>query len=82
MRTTVVISDDLFQEAKCNAVREGLTMRAMIEIGLRKAITEMNSNGGKFRLRSASFAGTGLQPELRDENWDRIRAIAFEGHGR
>jgi predicted DNA-binding ribbon-helix-helix protein len=81
MRTTVDIPDPLFQEAKRIAAREGLTMRAMIELGLRRVIAEKKSKGGRFQLRSASFAGTGLQPELRDEKWDRIRAIAYERSG-
>ena len=81
MRITVAISDPLFQQAKCIAAREGLTMRAMIEIGLRKVIAEKNSKGGKFHLRSASFAGAGLQPELQGGNWERIRSIAFKGRG-
>ncbi|HEY5633271.1 MAG TPA: type II toxin-antitoxin system VapB family antitoxin [Burkholderiaceae bacterium] len=81
MRTTVVISDPLFQQAKRIAAREGVTMRAMIELGLRKVIAQKKSKDGKFRLRPASFAGTGLRPELQGENWDRIRAIAREDRG-
>ena len=36
---------------------------------------------GEFRLRKASFKGKGLQPELRDAGWERIRDAAYEGRG-
>ncbi len=81
MKTTVDISDPLFQETKRIAAREGVTMRAMIELGLRKVIAEKKSRRGRFRLRPASFAGAGLQPELQGEGWERIRSLAYEGRG-
>jgi succinylarginine dihydrolase len=81
MKTTVDISDPLFKETKRIAAREGITVRAMIELGLRKVIAEKKGRPEKFRLRRASFAGEGLHPDLQGEAWDRIRALAYEGRG-
>ena len=34
-----------------------------------------------FRLRDASFGGRGLNPELADAGWDRMRDLIYEGRG-
>jgi len=81
MKTTVDISDPLLNEAKRIAAREGVTVRALIELGLRRVIADKRQRSGRFRLRRASFRGEGLQPTLEDESWERIRALAYEGRG-
>jgi Bacterial antitoxin of type II TA system, VapB len=80
MKTTIEISDPLLEQAKRVAVREGTTVRALVEQGLRTVLAERR-NRGAFRLRKASFKGKGLQPEVRGLPWDRIRELAYEGHG-
>ncbi len=80
MKTTVEIVDGLLQEAKRLAVGEGTTVRALMEEGLRRVIEERRENR-RFVLRRASFAGNGLQPEIREGSWERIRELAYEGHG-
>ena len=81
MKTTVDISDALLDEAKRIAAREGITVRAMIELGLRRVIADKKRTTSRFRLRRASFRGEGLQPDLDGGSWDRIRAMAYEGRG-
>ena len=34
-----------------------------------------------FRLRKASFKGTGLQPEFRQATWERLRDAAYDHRG-
>ena len=80
MKTTVEISDSLLKEARRIAVREGTTVRALVEEGLRRTVAERNQRGS-FRLRRATFKGTGLQPSLEAAGWDQIRGLAYEGHG-
>jgi len=80
MKTTVEISDGVLVEARKLASREGTTLRALIETGLRKELRERRSRKA-FRLRRASFKGRGLRPELARANWEELRALAYEGRG-
>jgi hypothetical protein len=80
MKTTLDISDSLLREAQKIAVRDRTTLRALVEQGLRKIIAERKA-GCPFRLRKITFKGEGLVPELRDADWDKIRALAYEGRG-
>jgi hypothetical protein len=80
MKTTVEIADGLLSEARQAAAREGTTVRALIEEGLRRVLKERRTPG-RFRLRKASVGGQGLQPDLADGSWDKIRARIYDGHG-
>jgi hypothetical protein len=80
MKTTVEIADALLDEAKRVAAKEGTTVRALIEQGLRRALAE-RKRGGRFRLRRATFKGAGLQPGVQELGWERIRELAYEGRG-
>ncbi len=80
MKTTLDIADPLLNEARKLAAREGTTLRALVEQGLRQVIADKKRRPS-FRLRKASFAGRGLRPELAGEGWDRLRHLAYEGRG-
>lgn len=80
MKTTIDISEPLLEEARRTATREGITLRALVEQGLRQVIAE-RARRKPFRLRDASVGGEGLRPELRDAGWDQIRDIIYEGRG-
>jgi Arc/MetJ family transcription regulator len=81
MKTTIEISDSLFEEAKKLAAKEGTTVRAYVEQGLRRIVAERQSRG-VFRLRKATFKGKGLQPEVQDATWERIRETIYQKRGR
>ncbi len=80
MKTTLEISDPLLREARKTAAREGITLRALMEHGLRLAVAE-KSKRVAFKLRDVSFKGKGLQPDLADASWDKLRELAYEGRG-
>ncbi len=80
MKTTIEIADTLLEEARQIALREKTTVRALVEEGLRRVVAE-RKQPGTFRLRDASVGGRGLQPGVADASWDRIRELAYEGHG-
>ncbi len=80
MKTTVEISDALLREARKLAAKEGMTLRMMIEQGLRRVIADRKPPVA-FKLRRASFKGNGLQPELRDASWEKLRDLAYDGRG-
>ena len=80
MKTTVEIPDSLLAEARKLASREGTTVRALVQEGLRRIIAE-RKRADTFRLRKATFKGEGLQPHVAGASWERIRDIAYEGRG-
>ena len=58
MKTTVEISEALLKAAKRRARARGLTLRELIEEGLRRVLRD-NELSGPFRLRRASYRGEG-----------------------
>jgi len=80
MRTTIEISDPLFAEAKKLAAREGVTVRELVEQGLRE-IVRNRMRPTKFKLRDVSFKGKGLSANAKGLSWDQIRELAYAGRG-
>jgi hypothetical protein len=80
VKTTVEISDALLREVRQLAVREGVTLRTLVERGLHRVIAE-TKRGAPFKLRRASFKGRGCQAELRDASWDTLRDLAYKDRG-
>ncbi len=80
MKTTIDLSDALFTEARRVADENHTTLRALIEAGLRTVLAS-KQQPRTFRLRKASFGGQGLQSQVAGETWERIRELAYEGHG-
>ena len=77
MKTTVEISDPLLRRARKLAERDGVTLRALVERGLRRVVAETRP-GAPFNLRKASFKGRGLKDDLRGASWDKLRDLAYE----
>ena len=48
---------------------EGVTLRALVERGLRRVVAE-TKHAVPFKLRRASFKGRELRVALRDASWD------------
>jgi hypothetical protein len=80
MKTTVEIPDSLLDEVRRVASREGRTVRALVEEGLRRVLAERKRTR-VFHLRKASFKGKGLQPHVAGASWEQIRDTAYEGRG-
>jgi hypothetical protein len=80
MKTTIDISNHLLDEVRKLAAREGKTIRALVEEGLRRILAE-HERGRRFRLRKATFKGEGLQPEAAGASWERLRELAYGGRG-
>lgn len=81
MKTTIDIADPLLEAAKKTAAREGTTLRALVELGLRQVIDSRKRNTA-FRLRKASFRGKGLQPAAKELSWEQMRELAYGDRGR
>ncbi len=80
MKTTIELSPALLQHARRYAREQGITFKAVLELGLRKVLDE-KPRRGKFKLRDGSVGGEGLQPEFQNATWEQIRAAIYEGHG-
>jgi len=76
MKTTVEISDPLLEAARQAARRDGTTVRALLERGLRLALEERRRTP-RFQLRDASVGGRGLRPEAEGLNWEELRAFTY-----
>ncbi|MBB5968104.1 type II toxin-antitoxin system VapB family antitoxin [Planomonospora venezuelensis] len=76
MKTTVDIPDGLLSEARRIAQREGTTLRALIEEGLRSVVARRGEAGG-YVLPDASVGGQGLQASVRGVSWEELRALAY-----
>jgi len=80
MKTTIDISDSLLSEAKSVAVEEKSSVKALVEEGLRKVLSERKDTR-RFRLRKASVKGKGLQNGIEEGSWERLRELIYEGRG-
>jgi hypothetical protein len=81
MKTTIELSDSALSEARRVAAREGTTLRALLEEGLRRVLAERRARRGGFRLRKATFKGKGLSPDAAGEGWAAIRDAIYRGRG-
>lgn len=81
MKTTVEITDALFENARRLAQREGTTLRAIIEDGLRLVFQQRRAAPRGFALRDASFEGDGLVPGVSLEDWNQLRSLIYEERG-
>jgi putative antitoxin of VapBC-like toxin-antitoxin system len=79
MKTTVEISDALLAAARKLAAKNGTTVRALIEEGLRRVVQARSAK--PFKLRDSSWGSGGLRPEVRGASWERILDASYEGRG-
>ena len=77
MKTTVEIPDPLFIRAKSHCANQGISLRELMETGLRLALDPPHTSGPPFRLRPFGFLGQGASIQ----DWPTIRELAYEGRG-
>jgi hypothetical protein len=78
VKTTVDLPDSLFAGAKRYAMARGLTLKEVIETGVRNVLASDRSGTPPFRLKRCAFKGKGLAPGL---DWAQIRDKIYEGRG-
>lgn len=81
MKTTIDIADALLDQARATAAREGVTVRSLVEEGLREVLARRRARRTRFQLRDASFAGDGLQPGVDLSDWSTVAADIYGGRG-
>ncbi len=77
MKTTIDLGDALLLEAKQLAAEENITLRALVEAGLREVLAQRRRRAAPFRLRRVTVKGRGLQPALRGASWQQLRDLAY-----
>ncbi len=79
MKTTIEIADPLFERARQVAQRDGTTLRALVEEGLRRVLDDKQATK-PFKLRDGSFKGPGrgFTPEFASGDWSKIRRAIYE----
>ncbi|TAN45595.1 MAG: DUF2191 domain-containing protein [Nitrospirae bacterium] len=80
MKTTILLPDSLYMEARKLAEKDNTTLKSLIEEGLHKVIAE-HKRKKRFKLKKATFLGKGLQPQFADNNRDNIRNAIYKGRG-
>lgn len=80
MKTTVEISDDLFERAQKLAQKEKTTFRALTEQGLRLVLGE-KERAIKKLPPLVTVRGHGLTDTFKTAAWDQIRDETYRGHG-
>lgn len=81
MKTTIELADGLFNEAKLQAKRERITLRALLERSLRAELERVNARKRipPFTLRNASFGAGGVSEAfVAQGGFARLRDIANE----
>ena len=74
MKTTVDIAESMLLEAKTIAARDGVTLRSLIEDGLRRVIDERTAVT-TFKLRDASYGEGGGVPGIDVNDWMSIKHL-------
>ncbi len=77
MKTTVEISDGLLREVKHIAAAERTSVRALIETGLRRVVSEHKTSPSQA-LRDASYGSGGMDPEFEAGGWSTVRDAIYE----
>ena len=80
MKTTIEIADPILEEARALARRERVTLRLLVEEGLRSVLAARRSQR-RFRLKDAGFKGRGLQDGVEEGRWAAVRDRIYEGRG-
>ena len=80
MKTTIEIATPVLEEAKRLARAEGVTLRVLVEEGLRTVVATRGART-RFRLADAGFDGKGVQAGMEEGRWFEIRDLIYEGRG-
>lgn len=68
MKTTIDISDALFEQARAQAKARGVTLRALMESGLRMVLAQTKPAPQRFELQDFSFGSPGTHGNLEEHS--------------
>ena len=76
MKTTIDIADDLLKRSQQLAKREGSTLRAVLEEGLRLVLKDRRTPDPR-PFRFPTFGKGGLNAEFLEADWEKIRTTIY-----
>jgi hypothetical protein len=79
VKTTIEMNDELFRRAKQVAAHDGITLRELVETGLRSELDRRERR--RYVLSDLSVDGDGVQPGVTEGDWDQIASIIYAGRG-
>jgi hypothetical protein len=82
VKTTVEISDNLLKRSQRLAKREGTTLRAILEEGLRLALKARQTRRRPEAFRFPTFGEDGLSEEFSEASWETIRETIYRDNDR
>lgn len=80
MKTTIDIADDLLARAKQLGRRQGKTLRAVVEDGLREVL-KRDGRTAVRRVKPVVFGKGGLTAEFRGAPWRTFRDTIYRDRG-
>ena len=75
VKTTVDIAEVMLKEAKLIAAREGTTLKALVEEGLRHVIDQREEQKAGFRLRDVRYGDSVGAPGIDPNDWMSIKHL-------
>ena len=76
MKTTLEIHDALFLRAKESALKQGRTLRSLVEEGLRHVL-DSSSRRNSYRLPDLSTGQPGALDPLEEYSWQDLRELIY-----
>jgi hypothetical protein len=76
VKTTIDIADDLLKRSQQLAKREGSTLRAVMEEGLRLVLKDRRMPASR-PFRFPTFGTGGRDAEFREADWEKIRTTIY-----
>ena len=80
MKTTMELPDDLLEQVRSAAPKEGATLRGLVEDGLQRSL-EARRRMVRRELDVPSYGGSGLTAEFEDAPWGQIRREIYREYG-
>jgi hypothetical protein len=75
VKTTVDIAETMLKEAKLIAAREGTTLKALVEEGLRHVIDQRQKQETGFRLRDGRYGSGGGVDGIDINDWMSMKHL-------
>jgi hypothetical protein len=80
MKTTIHISDGLYNRCKDLIRKKHTSLRALVEEGLSVTV-ERHENPAHFEFSPVTFGGDGVREEFRTARWETVREEIYKDRG-
>jgi len=80
MKTTIELPEELLDQLRRTARREGSTLRRLVEEGLQRCL-KARRKATHRELDFPSYGGSGLTPEFQGASWSQLRDEIYQGRG-